>query len=1134
MSLVHGPRLMRGTGDSPMAGMSLLGRPILYLLGMTSALKALALVGVATALASGITALIDGDASWRDAVVLGIASAVLRALMTWAQRVVSARALLGTKERLRADLAERLVSRSDGRIGARTTLATLGLDDLDDYVTVFLPALVNAACLPLLVGARILFADWVSALIIVLTMPLIPIFMALIGMHTQERVGEATTALARLSDNLVELARGLPVLIGLGRAREQAQALRGISEAFRARTMQTLRTAFLSSLALELIATISVAVVAVFIGFRLVGGSLPLELGLLALLLAPECFTPFRDVGSAFHASQDGREALNRVSRILDEPETMAPRLAAGAAGAARLSVHYAHRASAAVSELSFAAPEGLITVLDGPSGAGKSTVLRLLAGRMGAVETAGVTGTLSVTDPERVAWLPQHPHCAADTVEGELALYAGDVESAPERIRTLLGTLGLAHVAAADPSRLSPGELRRVAFARVLLRVDAGADLVLLDEPTAHLDAAATATVLDLMVGLRGTATVIVASHDEEVRALGDRTVSLGTNTVTEREGAPHVTRETEATIEIPIASDTDDPGPTAGGRVVLELMRFLRPVGLKIAAALLLGTLAAVFAIALTAVSAWLIVRASEQPAIFTLLVAIVGVRFFGIGRAALRYSERLVGHDAVFEALTTLRMRLWHGLAHRGVANRSLLSDSNTLARLVRDADLVRDLALRAVLPPLIGVATVVVTVAGLSFISPDALPMLLTLAAVVLIIAPAVALIADRAAARTEEALRSTVLRRFAALLGAADDLRANGVDGIARAELVSRDAAASTAARRGASALGLAEAIIVAACGSVAVLMLPVTAEAVAIGALDRTLVAVLALTPLGLIEPLLALIAGVRQWPVLTSVLGRVAALAAPALDDAAPDDTTPVEIDRLALDDVTVRWPGAPGAVFSPVSATVRRGEWLIVTGRSGSGKSTLLTMLLGHVRPASGRYRVNGTDVSEGDPGRLLRSIAWCPQQGHLFDSTLRANLLIARPRGDAPGDGEMIDMLRRVGLGPLLEMLPNGLDTRIGSEGRLLSGGERQRLAVARTMLTRADVILLDEPTAHLDEAAGLMLMDDLHRALADRIAVLVTHAVTGVRDSDVRIGLTPPGDARVAARRPAPSVNVGAAA
>ncbi len=195
---------------------------------------------------------------------------------------------------------------------------------------------MNCAAIPLLLGARILFADWVSAVVIVLTVPLVPLFMVLIGRYTEDRVREAQSALARLSGHMLELAKGLPVLVGLGRATAQRKALEDISEEYRSRTMGTLRTAFLSALALELIATISVAVVAVFIGVRLVHGDMALEAGLLALILAPDCYLPLRELGTAHHASDDGRAALAETTAVIATRPKPCPLQPPGRPAAAR------------------------------------------------------------------------------------------------------------------------------------------------------------------------------------------------------------------------------------------------------------------------------------------------------------------------------------------------------------------------------------------------------------------------------------------------------------------------------------------------------------------------------------------------------------------------------------------------------------------------------------------------------------------------------------------------------------------------------------------------------------------------------------------------------------------------------
>jgi ATP-binding cassette subfamily C protein CydCD len=1097
----RGNRIDRLRSQSPLAGLAVKTWPTLYLLGVLSALKAVAIIGLATAVATGVIEVIGGGSGLAAVLAIGIGSALLRAFVAWAHRTVATRALLGTKERLRAELAERALEQGGGQSGALTTLATQGLDELDKYFTVFLPAIVTAATVPALIVARILLADWLSALIIVLTVPLIPLFMVLIGIRTQERVAEATTELGRLSDHLIELARGLPVLVGLGRAREQVAALRAISDGHRQKTMQTLRTAFLSALALEMIATISVALVAVVIGVRLVAGDLSLEVGLLVLILAPECMTPFREIGAAFHASQDGREAITRTRAILDAPrQRTVIQSGAGLVRVENLSVRYTDRSADTLRDLTFDAPRGEITVLDGRSGTGKSTVFRVIAGRLVSGDDVTVSGRVDVIESGRLAWLPQHPHTTAETVLGELLLYAPEDTDAEDLARDVLSRLGLAHLADVEPSLVSPGELRRLAFGRVLLRVAAGANLVLLDEPTSQLDAVSARVVISEIVAMKPGIVVIVASHDRAVRAIGDRRVLLsgGVRHETAVEGAAQGDLAARA-----VRARVGDAGPAHPLR---ELRAVLRPVAGRILGTVVLGTLAALFALSLTGLSGWLIVRASEHPPIMYLLVAIVGVRFFGIGRAVFRYSERLVGHSAVFTALTELRMRLWSALAAKGARSRDLLTSGSTLDHLVRDVDQVRDLSIRVVLPVVIGTTTLVITIAALGFIAPVALPLLLAFGLVGGVAAPLVALWADARASRSLQLLTSTVLRRFAAMLGAADELRANGVDGRIRRQLARLDGEVGVAARRSAWALGLGSAIVVAACALTSVLLLPIAASA----GTAPGLVAVLALVPLGLIDPLLDLVAAIQASPALREVLRRVSRTTADPQPTARPEFALQ-PIESLGLDGVAVRWPGSSEVVAQDVTAEVRRGEWLVVTGPSGSGKSSLLAVLLGQLEPAAGQYRINGWDTAGRDLAALAPRFGWCPQDGHLFNSTLRANLLLARPREEAPDDAEMTAVLRRVGLGPLLDRLPEGLDTVIGAEAGHLSGGERQRVAVARTLLTRADVILIDEPTAHLDDESAVSLMADLRVALANRVTVLVTHQAYGIRNGDARIDL-----------------------
>jgi ATP-binding cassette subfamily C protein CydCD len=1160
-------------------------RRALYGLGLLAALKALSLVLLGQAVASVLAGLMTQDTAWADQLGWGAAGVVLRSVTVWAQGVAARRAALGVKEELRAELLEtalrngvRSAGPSDGGLAV---LATRGLDALDSYYTQYLPALVNCAAIPLLLGARILFADWVSAVVIVLTVPLVPVFMVLIGRYTEDKVRDAQAALSRLSGHMLELAKGLPVLVGLGRAAAQRRALEDISEDYRSRTMGTLRTAFLSALALELIATISVAVVAVFIGVRLVHGDMALEAGLLALILAPDCYLPLRELGTAHHASDDGRAALAETTAVLEAPEPRrlvpdpAPAEpggveAADVAGTGRLTVRdltvsYPGRQGPAVGPLSFTAPAGLVTALDGRSGAGKSTALGVLAGTVGTGGGTAVSGTVEGFAAGDVAWVPQHPVMVADTVRGEVLLYltagtlaagtaatsaaAGDEAPAGGVLRCL-AAVGAEHLADKHPAELSPGELRRVALARGLARIEAGATVLLLDEPTAHLDRESAERVHGAIRSLRGRATVILVAHDRQTRELADRIVPLsGSRAAASAAPAVEISAAAYAsasaadpvaadpTAAVPIAADpaaSPDGGgvfsveagttaagvPVAGaqpgsGHMAGMLARLLVPVRGRFAASGFVGALAALFAVALSGLSGWLILRASEQPPIMYLLTAIVGVRFFGIGRAVLRYCERLLLHEAVFASLTKLRGGLWASLSQRALSLRRLLQGGNVLGAVIEDVDTVRDLLPRVVLPPVTAVAVAAAAAGTLGWLLPAALPAALAAALVSLVAAPAAALLADRMSAQAEQRLRSGVLRRVAAALDARAELHANGakrpvLDGI---RALDRDATA--AVRRSAWAEGLGQALTVAACGAGALYSAVLAAPQVLAGSLPATTVGVVVLLQLALAEPFGAMTTAVRQFPALRAVLRRIGESGvlqpgepgANGKDTAQPSrpDSREFGLPGVELDGLSAAWTGG-GAVFSGLSAVAEPGRWLAVTGPSGAGKSTLLAVMLGFLPARAGRIAVTGT-------------AAWCPQEAHLFDSTVRGNLLLGSPRQEsgtgsaAETEQAMREALAAVGLTPLLARLEDGLDTRIGPGGAFLSGGERQRLAVARTLMTQADVILLDEPTAHLDAESGRALIADLRAGLASRTVVLVTHNPADISYGDALLDLRP---------------------
>jgi len=1094
-------------------------RAALAALVQTAGLVLLA-AGLAHAVARG-AGLADGPLSGPLAVAA--AGVVLRSVAGGVGAVLAARDARRAEDRLRRALLDRLAGSpaavaAAGGPGPAAVLATTRLHDLGPALATYLPALAQTIVVPPVLLLALAATDLLSAVLVAVTLPLVPVFMVLVGRFTQRATADSARALDRIAAHVAELVRGLPVLVGLGRAADQAAALARLGEAHRTRTTATLRIAFLSALVLELIATLSVALVAVTVGLRLVDGDMPLALGLTALLLAPEAFAPLRALGAAHHAAEDAALAAAEARAVLAAPAPLLPVPVAdddprGADVAVRgLTVRYAGRASAALPPTDLAVRPGDFVALTGASGCGKSTLLAALAGVLGSDAAQG--GTVSGVGP--VASVPQFPRTTGATVADELRRHADSAPGADEVVGEAYVIEALARVGATDlagraPESLSPGQLQRVALARALVRIRRGARLLLLDEPTAHLDDDARAVVTGVLRDLRGTVTVLVATHDPALAALADRVVTLPSPAPSGTFG----TESPEVTSDFLDRKSSGEPVTTTAGEPAGSEPAATRGA---LARAGLLGALSSAAGVALTAVSGWLIVRAAEMPPVLTLMVAIVGVRFFGLGRAALRWLERLAAHDAALRLAAATRVRVWRAIAAQGLA--ADRTPGAALARLVGDIGIVQDLTVR-VRPALVVAAAVpAVTVLGLALVDVAAAG---TVAAVLALTVAGVVAVhrrVDAGAARTESSLRIEALQATTSALDGAADLRAHGLAAHPAGNLGAVADRRAGVTRTGDRAAALGTGLVALGTGLAAVLATAVAAR----DDLAGPVLAVLALAPLALAEPLAGLVPALQRRGALLDARARLdAVLAAPEPTDPADPLPVPTAVRDLAVAELAAGWPGGPD-VLHGLTARARAGDgWLVVRGPSGTGKSTFLAVLMASLRPRAGRYELGGVDTAR-LPGADVRArIAWLPQEAHVFASSIRANLAVAAPRGVLTGpDGEtrMARALTAAGLGPLLAALPAGLDTPVGAGGTALSGGERHRLAAARALLADRDVVLLDEPTAHLDQPTARALVEDLRRALAGRVVVCVTHDddVQRAGDTVVRLG-------EAAARTPA---------
>ncbi|MEU4195940.1 thiol reductant ABC exporter subunit CydD [Kribbella sp. NPDC026611] len=479
------------------------------------------------------------------AMAWGLAAVVVgRALLLWAQEVVAQRSAAAVKSTLRRQVLEHSLKLgpawlSGERSSALTTLLTKGLDDLDPYFARYLPQLVLASTVPAGVIGWMATGDLIAAGTVVVTLPLIPIFMALIGWATAARSRRRQHALAVLAHHFADVVGGLTTLKLFGRAKAQEAAVRRVTDEHRVASMASLRLAFLSSFALELLASISVALVAVGVGLRLVDGRLGLETALMVLILAPEAYLPLRQVGMQFHASADGVAASEEVFRVLETPlpdrgeRIDVPDLAVTPLHLYDVAVRYPGRTEPALDGFDLDLHPGEVVALTGPSGTGKSTVLAVLLGFVQPERGIVVAGGSAVDefDPavwrRQFAWVPQRPGLRLGTVADNIRL--ARPTASDDDIRLALIAAGAADLeldkqVGEQGELLSGGQQRRVALARALIT---DAPVLLLDEPTAGLDPETEATAI---VGLRATGrTVLMVAHRPALIAAADRTVTLG-----------------------------------------------------------------------------------------------------------------------------------------------------------------------------------------------------------------------------------------------------------------------------------------------------------------------------------------------------------------------------------------------------------------------------------------------------------------------------------------------------------------------------------------------------------------------------------------------------------------------------
>lgn len=1067
---------------------------------------ALLVVGLAFAVTGLVVAAVEGRFSpgWAAAVA-GLLAA--RGLVGWVSDAAAARAAAAVGSDVRRRLTASVLTRPGRDASADAVLVTRGVAALEPYLTRYLPALVLAAVLPGLTVLAMLSQDRIAALIVVCTLPLVPVFGALVGLATRDHAQRQWRALSSLSGHFLDVVRGLPTLVAFRRARAQSARIAEVTDAYRRSTLQTLRVAFLSSGVLELVATISVALVAVVVGLRLAEGGLDLRTALVVLLLAPEAYWPLRRVGAEFHAAAEGVAVVEQVSALLDAPAPLAGRGASAASHetpARRapltvrdLTVVRPGRTAPVLDALSLTIEPTGVTALTGPSGCGKSTLLAVLAGLL-----EPTSGEVEVPPAADVAWLPQRPGFVEGTVADNLRLadpHATDARlwaalaqvALAERVRAL--PEGLDTPVGEDAARFSAGERARLAMARAVV---SDRPWVLLDEPTAHLDPVTTRVLTDTIAELGRTRGVVVVAHDPAVVAVADRELRLPARGAAR--GAGRAAQDARERVVGPRPAPRPGVRPGSRHSDVPEGRSGSTgvdagPSARGLALATMLGTLASLSGVALTATAGWLIVQSSTHPPVLTLMVAIVGVRTFGLARPVLRYAERLRSHDTVLRLLASRRVAVYDALVPL-VPGRLDRRRGDLLTALVDDVDAGLDRELRVRMPVRTAAAVLAVAAAvTTAWAAPAGLGV-----ALVGLGGTTAYLLARAGAARAEReqvALRARLAERVVATTRLAEELRMWQAVDRAVAGVGEASDALGASSRRSARWLGAARALVLAGTG----LGVVVVAALVEPGAVGAPVLALLLLVPLALADVVLPLADAGALAARTAAAQVRVDALLAGAPGPV--DSSDPVELGvargtELALDDVAAGWGDRPA--FEGLDLRLAEGGRVALVGPSGCGKSTVAALLLRFLEARSGTVALGGVPLPTLAADDVRRRVGLVDDDPHLFATTLVENVRLARPDAD---DREVEAALRRACLGDWLDQLPDGLGTWLGEGHDGVSGGERARIAIARSLLADQPVLVLDEPTAHLDEATAQDLAEEV---LGDpgRGVLWITHGTAGL--------------------------------